>query len=92
MVCTVSNFTVPVRLRNGTSASEGRVEIYVNSRWGPICDFSWDIRDAAVACRQLGYQGGCGWGVVDSQSCHVGMCAELRFDVIGWLGCEGADL
>ena len=60
VICTESNFTIPVRLRNGTEASNGRVEAVVDGSWGAICDFGWDIRDANVVCRQLGYQGGCG--------------------------------
>ena len=61
VVCTVSNFTIPIRLVGGSSPSEGRVEINVNGRWGTICDFSWDVRDATVVCRQLGFAGGCGF-------------------------------
>ena len=44
-----------IRLRGGTSVREGRVEICIEGRWGTICDSSWDSRDAAVVCRQLGY-------------------------------------
>ena len=44
-----------ILLAAGATANEGRIEIYINSFWGTVCGFSWDILDAVVACRQLGY-------------------------------------
>ena len=46
-----------VRLINGTTSYEGRVEICYNGIWGSICDSSWDDWDAAVVCLQMGFQG-----------------------------------
>lgn len=43
------------RVRGGAVPWEGRVEVKLNGEWGTICDEHWDIVDAHVACKSLGY-------------------------------------
>ena len=46
-----------IRLINGKTPDDGRVEICLDGGWGSVCYDRWDIRDAEVVCRQLGYDG-----------------------------------
>ena len=39
----------------GDMENEGRVEYCSEDRWGLVCFSYWDINDARVICRQLGY-------------------------------------
>ena len=54
--CTAGN----VRLVDGDSEMEGRVEVCRSGVWGAVSDYSgWNFNDAQVTCRQLGYPSEC---------------------------------
>ena len=44
-----------IQLLGGSNENEGFLEMFLLGYWLPICDYSWDILDATVACHQLGY-------------------------------------
>ena len=44
-----------VRLVDGTGNNTGFVELNLLGQWVPICGYSWDMLDASVVCRELGY-------------------------------------
>ena len=51
------NASIQVRLINGPSPREGRVEILYAGVWGAICNDLFNLTEANVVCRQLGYPG-----------------------------------
>ena len=46
---------MPIRLRGSHSSNMGRIEVHYAGTWGSVHASGWDIKDATVACRQLGY-------------------------------------
>ena len=67
-----------LRLVNGTTDSEGMVEICINGTYGLVCDDRWDILDALVVCRQLNF--------TNSMCVRVCICACMTLCVCG-CGC-----
>ncbi len=43
-----------IRLVDGITKLEGRVEICKDNEWGTVCHAYWDKPDARIVCRQLG--------------------------------------
>ena len=44
-----------VRLVDGESDNEGRVEVCLSGRWGTVCDDGWSQTNTHVVCNQLEY-------------------------------------
>ena len=51
----VNLFCFTVRLANGPTSYEGRVEVYHNGEWGTVCDDGWGWNNAHVVCRELNF-------------------------------------
>ena len=76
-------FSPSISLSHG---SYGRVQIYHPSYgWGTVCDDSWDMNDANVVCRQLGYNR----ATAAHQSAHYGQgTGQILLDD---LRCSGSE-
>ncbi|XP_054043425.1 scavenger receptor cysteine-rich type 1 protein M130-like, partial [Rissa tridactyla] len=74
-----------VRLENGGGRCAGRVEVKHQGQWGTVCDDSWDTKDAAVVCKQLG----CGSAVKAHAEAHFGPGSGPIW--MGGVNCHGRE-
>lgn len=74
-----------MRLTKGSSASQGRVEVLYQGVWGTVCDRRWDLDDAKVVCRQLGY----GPALAAPEKAAFG---EGKGHIwLSWVDCQGSE-
>ena len=45
-----------IRLQDGLTVREGRVEVCINQAWGSICSDQFTEVDAGVVCTQLSFE------------------------------------
>lgn len=48
------NGSIKLRLQDGNSDSEGRVEVFDGQEWGTVCDDFWAFNAATAVCQFLG--------------------------------------
>ncbi|XP_036417696.1 deleted in malignant brain tumors 1 protein-like, partial [Colossoma macropomum] len=73
------------KLVNGNDSCSGRVEVNYNGQWGTVCDNNWDIKDAAVVCREMR----CGRAVSAPHSAHFSQgSGQILLDNVGCSGNE----
>uniref|UniRef100_A0A3B4ELN4 SRCR domain-containing protein n=1 Tax=Pygocentrus nattereri TaxID=42514 RepID=A0A3B4ELN4_PYGNA len=74
-----------VRLVDGGRRCTGRVEVLHRGQWGTVCDDGWDMRDAAVVCRELR----CGEAVDALSDAHFGSGSGLIW--MNNVACSGSE-
>ncbi|XP_038076898.1 deleted in malignant brain tumors 1 protein-like [Patiria miniata] len=78
-----------LRLVNGSTPNEGRVEVFTNGTWGSIClDGSWSIGypESNVICRQLGF----GYGLETPTDDRFGR-TDGPVALSGYITCAGGE-
>ncbi|XP_070556511.1 scavenger receptor cysteine-rich domain-containing protein DMBT1-like [Ptychodera flava] len=61
-----------LRLSEGLTPFQGRIEVRVNGTWGTVCDKGFDFEDAEVICKNLGFPGAI-------EAIHGGQTEASRF-------------
>ena len=62
-----------VQLKTTSSSSSttlspfGRLEVYINGRWGTVCDNGFSNTSANVVCQQMGFSAAVKWTNIGAQ-------------------------
>ncbi|XP_075389594.1 scavenger receptor cysteine-rich domain-containing protein DMBT1 [Tenrec ecaudatus] len=82
VICAVD---LPLRLADGWSRCQGRVEVRHQGVWGTVCDDRWNMRNARLVCRLLG----CGPAMAAPGHGHFGRgTGPILLDQVRCLGNE----
>lgn len=77
--------SVELRLVNGSTHCNGRVEVFHNDTWAALCDHGWGMAEAQVVCRQLG----CGEALLAPVGSHFGQGSGQMWP--GNINCTGSE-
>jgi len=78
---------VPVRLNDGNSSLDGRLEVLKGGVWGTVCDPYFNVQDGAVVCRQLGF-----YGASETFSfAHYPMASNTTPIALSYVFCDGTE-
>lgn len=78
---------IEIRLVNGETQFEGRLEVLYAGIWGTVCSDFFSLNTANVVCRQLGFPGAL-W-VADDQEFGIGR-SQIWLDDVQCVGNESS--
>ena len=81
----VTDIDIKLEKGEGDSTGQGRVLVGLNGAWGAICSYGWDLNDAHVVCRQLGFANAISATNSDKYGTWTGRIW------LGGLGCTGSE-
>uniref|UniRef100_G3UR43 Soluble scavenger receptor cysteine-rich domain-containing protein SSC5D n=1 Tax=Meleagris gallopavo TaxID=9103 RepID=G3UR43_MELGA len=87
VLCSDSGVSISMELRlvNGSTRCNGRVEVFHNDTWAALCDDGWGMSEAQVVCRQLG----CGEALLAPVGSHFGQGSGQMWP--GTINCTGSE-
>lgn len=75
-----------IRLVNGTTHCQGRVEVFRGGEWGTVCDDGWSLAAGQVVCSQLG----CGkvYNITGEEGLFPPGSGDIHLDELNCTGTE----